>query len=223
MTAEQRNRLGRSGPRRRAFLWICQCRHRRVSLRSRIGRDLLPRDEHPSPGGAHHYRDGHRSRFGRHGSCGSPKARASTSTRSRRGSCDRVPDQCRGPAPRFSAHARSSRRLPGTRAARVSASMAGSKPTTRVSQYYDNLMAKLVVWGKDRDQAIRRGRRAARGVSDHRSGNNHPFASHRSRPSRLPRRPPLHPLARGSGEVSRSHTLSRNQRCPRTRNSLAAT
>ncbi|HEY5650483.1 MAG TPA: acetyl-CoA carboxylase biotin carboxylase subunit [Acidimicrobiia bacterium] len=31
---------------------------------------------------------------------------------------------------------------------------------TKVSQYYDNLVAKLIVWAPDRDQAIDRGRRA---------------------------------------------------------------
>ena len=44
------------------------------------------------------------------------------------------------------------------------------RPGTSVSQYYDNLMAKLVVWGSDRTAAMNRGRRAlqefkVRGVS----------------------------------------------------------
>ncbi len=34
------------------------------------------------------------------------------------------------------------------------------RPGTSVSRYYDNLMAKLVVWDEDRDAAIRRGKRA---------------------------------------------------------------
>ena len=36
----------------------------------------------------------------------------------------------------------------------------GVMASSRVSQYYDNLMAKLVVWGATRQEAIRRGKRA---------------------------------------------------------------
>ena len=33
-------------------------------------------------------------------------------------------------------------------------------PGTKISPYYDNLLAKLVVWGRDREEAIAKGRRA---------------------------------------------------------------
>jgi len=36
----------------------------------------------------------------------------------------------------------------------------GYGPRSAISQYYDNLVAKLVVWGRDRDEAISRSRRA---------------------------------------------------------------
>ncbi len=58
------------------------------------------------------------------------------------------------PRIRCAAFCRRQVRSPTTanRPGRACASMVGSSPTTRVSQYYDNLMAKLVVWGSDRDQ-----------------------------------------------------------------------
>ena len=36
----------------------------------------------------------------------------------------------------------------------------GATAGSAISQYYDNLVAKLVVWGRDRDEAIERGRQA---------------------------------------------------------------
>ena len=48
-------------------------------------------------------------------------------------------------------------REPGGYGVRVDS---GVGPGTVISQYYDNLIAKLVVWGRDRDEAIARGKRA---------------------------------------------------------------
>jgi acetyl-CoA/propionyl-CoA carboxylase biotin carboxyl carrier protein len=36
----------------------------------------------------------------------------------------------------------------------------GVRQGSTISQYYDNMIAKLIVWGRDRDEAIRRGKRA---------------------------------------------------------------
>jgi len=71
-------------------------------------------------------------------------------------------------------------REPGGFGVRVDSWM---QPGATISQYYDNLMAKLVVWGVDRDQAIRRALRAldeyviagvATTIPAHRAVLNHP-------------------------------------------------
>ncbi len=48
-------------------------------------------------------------------------------------------------------------REPGGLGVRVDS---GVRAGSAISQYYDNMIAKLIVWGRDRDEAIARGRRA---------------------------------------------------------------
>ncbi len=79
----------------------------------------------------------------------------------RRGHCHRDPHQRRGrgrgqvpPVPRPDHEARSPRT--GSACASTPATSSGDE----ISQYYDNLVGKLVVWGNDRDMAIARTIRA---------------------------------------------------------------
>ena len=133
-------------------------------LRASDRRLLLPRDEHPAPGRAPDHRDGHRRRSragaaphrGRRAAL--VHARTISSQRGHAIECriyaeDRVAtDSGRRPAriarlPRARGPVGAGRRRRRTRACEVPI-------------HYDPMIAKLVVWGADRDEAIARARRA---------------------------------------------------------------
>ena len=133
-----------------------------VRVPRRAGRDdLVPRGEHPAPGGAPGVGGGDRARPGP-GDVPDRRGRAAGLRRSgRHRALDRVPPQRRGRRPQL--HAR-----PGT----LTAWTPPAGPGVRVDEGYragmtvpgtfDSLVAKIIVTGADRDTALARSRRALR-------------------------------------------------------------
>ena len=122
----------------------------------------VPRDEHPAAGRAPGHRAGLPASTWWSSSCSSRRASRSASTRTRscrRGPRHRAADQRRGPQAlpaRPGAGSPPGRSRPAT-GVRVDSGYAAGNTVT---PHYDSLMAKLVVHGADRDQALERARAA---------------------------------------------------------------
>ena len=134
-------------------------RHLRVPRRRRR-HDLLPRGQHPPAGRA----PGHRGGLGHRPGPRAVPHRRRRGARLRRPAAARalvrVPHQRRGPGPRLPARPR--RRSPcGTRRrARACASTPASRPGDVIGGNFDSLLAKLIVTGANREEALERSRRA---------------------------------------------------------------
>ena len=136
---------------------------RRGHLRvpDRPGRhDLVPRGQHQAAGRAPGHRGGQRHRPGP----GDVPDRRRRGTRLRRPAAaralDRVPDQRRGPGPRLPARAGHDHGLAAAVRARRPAGRRRTRPGMTVPQAFDSLIAKLIVTGATRTEALERARRA---------------------------------------------------------------
>ena len=176
VSPELRARLLAAAVTRRRGGRLPQRRHRRVPARPGHRRVLLPGDEHPAAGRAPDHRAGLRHRPGRGAAADRrrPGARPSTRRRWRRS----------GHAIELRINAEDPKRfLPGPGAVttwveptgegvRVDSGYAAG---TTVTPFYDSLMAKLIVHGADRADAIARARAAVAGFEIAGPKNNLPF------------------------------------------------
>ena len=161
-------------------------RHGRVPLPGR--RVLVPRDEHPPPGGALRHRDGHVARPRRRAAARRRRASRSRSRQDRHRAArsrDRVPHQRRGPGDRASSRPPARSPTSGFPAAPACAGTAATREGDDGVADYDNLVGKLVVWAPDREAAPRAAC-CARSASSRSAGIATTIPAHKSRCSSHP-------------------------------------
>ena len=131
-----------------------------VRVPHRRGRhDLVPRGQHAPPGRAPRLRGGHRHRP-RAGAVPHRGGRHARGRRPRAGRpLDRVPHQRRGPRSRVPPGSRPDPRLQDLRGPGIRLD-SGVTAGDSVSGAFDSLLAKIIVTGRDRAEALERARRA---------------------------------------------------------------
>ena len=135
-------------------------RHGRVPLPPRREAVRLPGGQHPAAGRAPDHRGHHRHRSGQGAVARRRRRPARGRSAGRGGARHRGPAERRGPRPRLRAVPGPDRAARAARPGPGSGSTPGSARATPSRADFDSMIAKIIAYGRDRDEALARLRRA---------------------------------------------------------------